>query len=200
MQRLFFADRGRMTKIVLLLVLITIFAVSAVWAAVTLQNFEGHWGGNRVTLIFSTGSEIDHSGFHVWRSEFNLDPENVNSTTATRLTTSPIIGNPCEALGFDYEYEDTTVDTTEYAYYYYLESLGCSSSAPEFFGSMDNPHSGLEVVVNPNAPQLKYKTYAPVVKHNSPAPIPTPEPTPIPMPTSTPTPLIWPTSTPNPIE
>jgi len=137
-------------------------------AAVTLESFSAVWQGDEVTLDFATGSEIDHAAFHVWRSDTNIPPSDVNSSNATRLTTNPILGqNACSSGTGLYTYVDN-VDTEEDIYYYYLESIACGSGGTVFFGSLEEENSGL-AVTNTGAPPL-VELYLPAIQVLNPEP------------------------------
>ncbi len=137
---------------------------------VAITYFDGEWDGvsNSVTLEFGTGSEVDHAAFHVWRSSSNVPPDDVSPNNAQRLTHGPILAeNACSAApGSEYIYLDTTVSATQDVYYYYLESIACSSAEPEFYGSGKIPDSGL-AVVNPNVPPDK-RLYMPLLHGEAP--------------------------------
>lgn len=149
----------RKMRLGLLITLLWLAVVSTALASVSLENFEGSWNEepNEVTLLFATGSEIDHAAFHVWRSTANVPPSAVNQQNATRITITPILGeNACTSGAANYEFIDDTISVTEDRYFYYLESLSCTGGS-EFYGALDVLESGLEVR-NPNVP-LDQRTY-----------------------------------------
>lgn len=159
----------RHLRLILLTLFLLLLTVVPAYASVSLESFTGSWTGNVVTLEFSTGSEVDHAGFHVWRSDTNVAPEDVNSTTATRLTDELIVSSSaCSLTGFDYVYEDTTVDGGVEVYYYYLESFPCSSADPTFYGDLQNEGSGL-AIANPGEPALT-TLYLPLIQVLNPEP------------------------------
>lgn len=159
----------RHLRLLLLTTFLLLLTILPAYASVSLESFTGSWAGDEVTLEFSTGSEIDHAGFHVWRSATNLAPEDVNSTTATRLTSGLIIGgSACTATGFDYTYVDTTIDNGEDVYYYYLESIACGTADPTFYGDLQEEGSGL-VIANPGEPALT-TLYLPLIQVLNPEP------------------------------
>ncbi|MCJ7737483.1 MAG: hypothetical protein MUQ10_09255, partial [Anaerolineae bacterium] len=47
--------------------------VSAVWAAVTIANFEVEAGEEEINAYWETASEIGNLGFYIWRSESHGD-------------------------------------------------------------------------------------------------------------------------------
>lgn len=163
--------RGRLGIVTGLLLMLGVMSAAVVWAAVTIENFEGEWqtDQDRVHLIFSTGSELDHTGFYVWRSDTNLPPADVDDTNAVRLTDELIVGNSCQAVGFDYTYDDTTIDPTKEQYYYYLESIPCSGGDSTFYGSQTAENSGLEVV-NSNPTEPTYSVYMPLAQRGDATP------------------------------
>lgn len=121
------------------------------YANVELNYFVGRWiASERVLLEWESASELDNGGFHVWRSEQNLPIDSqgqIDTTQATRLTSVPITNAPvnCSILGDQYGFADETVGTEVTTYYYYLESLPCTSTTSTFYGNADSS-GGLEVV------------------------------------------------------
>lgn len=136
---------------ILLTTIFVSFGAAMVQAAVSLEAFTGSWSGNTVTLEFATGSEIEHAAFHVWRAANDIAPNQVTSNTATRLTTSPILGqSACTSGSGDYTFVDSNLGSGT-TYYYFLESITCGSSDSEFYGAINDPDSGLRLT-SPNAP------------------------------------------------
>jgi hypothetical protein len=159
----------RSLRLIILTTFVVLLTSMSVYAAVTLESFTGVWQADEVTLAFETGSEIDHAAFHVWRSTTNIIPGEVNSSNATRLTENPIIGqNACNAGQGTYTYVDDTVEVDEDVYYYYLESLPCTSGDTVFFGALDSKDSGL-AVTNPGTPE-NITLYLPLIQVLNPEP------------------------------
>ncbi|MGH2542218.1 MAG: hypothetical protein ACRDIB_05465, partial [Ardenticatenaceae bacterium] len=149
-------QKFRRAAIFALLAVLLLASTVAVYADVDITFFAGTWGDDAVNLAWGTGSEINISGFHVWRSEENLPiDENgqIPTSLATRLTEEPITAhNPCTPTGDEsYTYVDDTVSDNVDVYYYYLEAIDqCIGTGSEFVGDGD---SGLEVT-NPGPPNL----------------------------------------------
>src|SRR5687767_8747093 len=107
----------RRGALVALLAILLLASTVAVHADVDITFFIGSWSGESVNLAWGTGSEINISGFHVWRSESNLPiDENgqIDTSQATQLTAAPIpADNPCTGVGSDdpYTFVDDTVST-----------------------------------------------------------------------------------------
>lgn len=118
------------------------FAIT-LYAAIDLNFFQGVWNGNQVTLNWETGTELNHSAFHIWRSTENLLIDvsfQIDTSQAERLTSGFILNpdsNPCTSQGYEYQYVNDTVDENREAYYYYLETFNCSDGNSEFQGSLE---------------------------------------------------------------
>lgn len=93
--------------------------------AVTLNGFESYATEESILLQWETASELNNSGFHLYRS---TDLE----ATPTLLTDELI---PSQAQGsnegFAYQWADTTV-TANTTYYYWLESVSQSGQTERF--------------------------------------------------------------------
>lgn len=129
----------------------TLFATYVTYADVTLLTFNGGWDAQEgVILHFATENDIDHAAFHVWRSTENLDPDNVNTANATRVTVSPILSEyACQGEGSSYTFTDTAIEENITEYYYYLETIPCAPNFPIFYGDLMDSNSGFRVT-NPN--------------------------------------------------
>ncbi len=137
----------RMALAILITTIPIPFGASMVQASVSLEDFDGSWtASDGVVITFETGSENEHAAMHVWRSTTDISPDDVNNTTATRLTTQPIIGqNACSASGgATYDYPDTTASASVATYYYFLESISCNGPS-EFYGDDDRANGGLRL-------------------------------------------------------
>ena len=152
-------------------------------AAVTVTSFEAQAGDGQVLILWSTGTEVNSSGFYVTRStEQNGDYVRISgfiASTGDQLT------------GDDYDYPDTDV-VNGTTYYYRLEAIDTSNRS-EFFGPISalpgvaTPTPTLTPTVDPNA--------SPTIT-NTPGPSPTASITPSPtltlaatrVPTGTPVP------------
>lgn len=115
-----------------------LLVVSVAYASVDILNFQAIWQGNQVNLSWQTGNELDHTGFHVWRSEENLPIVNgkIDFTRSVRLSPS-MIRNPataCTSSGSSYTFQDRNVIDTDQRFYYYLESYNCNNSETVFMG------------------------------------------------------------------
>lgn len=117
-----------------LLSLVLVLSLSTAYASVEIQYFIGTWLGNRIDLEWETASELDHFGFHLWRSTEDLPVVNgqIDRTRAERLTSEPIV-NPSGACtpsqSHVYTYTDMFSPPGEDVYYYYLESLDCQGGS-----------------------------------------------------------------------
>lgn len=140
----------RLSLTVALGLLASLFVLAVALAAVELSYFHGSWQGNQVVLHFGTGSETDHAAFYVWRSTTDLPIVNgqIDTSQATRLNpASPIVNpdGPCANTGQDYQFTDGTASPSPGVYFYYLESLDCTSGGSTFYGAGDG---GLRVAPN----------------------------------------------------
>lgn len=121
------------------------------YANVELNYFVGRWiATDAVLLEWESASELDNGGFNVWRSEQDLPINSqgqIDTAQATKLNSVPITNPPvnCSIQGDMYSFTDSTVDSEETTYYYYLESLPCTSATSTFYGNADSS-GGLEVI------------------------------------------------------
>ena len=80
-----------------LLSLLALFVITtAVYSAIELNYFTAEWNGDQVTLRWETGTELNHAGFHVWRSTQNLEVDEnfqIDKDQAQRVTDQLIL-NP----------------------------------------------------------------------------------------------------------
>lgn len=104
-------------------------------AAVEITYFEAAWDGTSVRLTWGTGSENDHAGFDLWRSETLIDSEDPATieAQATRLTTQTIYNpsGPCLSTGRDYEFVDSSPPSSD-EFWYYLQSHNCDGATSSF--------------------------------------------------------------------
>ena len=143
----------KMLTVVSALLGLLLFAVVA-QAAVELLYFTGVWTNDGSLLSWGTESEQDSQGFYLWRSTENLQVVNGTLNTAQATKVSPFIpgvNGGCDPLnGDDYSFTDTTANPNEDAYYYFIESLNCSSAGSVFYGDNGNL-DGSGVLVVPGA-------------------------------------------------
>jgi hypothetical protein len=132
--------RGVLAGLVAGLALLVLYG-PATHAAVDLAYFMGRWDGSIIRLTWGTGSEVDHAGFHLWRSTENLPivDGQIDRSRATRLSDSPILSPVvCPPAGYDYdEFVDAPPAPLQDTYYYYLESANCGGGS-EFNGDATN--------------------------------------------------------------
>jgi len=83
--------------------------------AISLLSFTAQGDGDTVKVEWVTAQEVNHLGFHLYRSTSRGGP-------FTRLTETLITGSPFSTIGRSYIYEDTRV-TPGTLYYYKLEDL-----------------------------------------------------------------------------
>jgi hypothetical protein len=138
----------------MLAALLLVIGGAVAHASVTLSRFIGEWNesGDAVRLQWSTGSETNHAYFNLWRSTVNLpigSNGQIDTSRATKLNTAPITSpSACSPGSYDYPiYTDATVSPTVNTYYYYLESINCTSGS-EFAGAATG--GGLEVTRETN--------------------------------------------------
>ncbi len=96
--------------------LFAVKAVSAVPSAVSLIDFSvEHVAVNEVNLRWETGTEIDHYGFNLYRSQTN----NFNDADLIHFAPAGVVGG--STSGAVYHYVDTNV--TDGQWWYWLESI-----------------------------------------------------------------------------
>jgi photosystem II stability/assembly factor-like uncharacterized protein len=96
--------------------------------AVDLTSFTADGGAKSVHLAWSTATELDNAGFHLWRS----DREDAGYV---RLTTALIPSEGGPTRGADYAYQDLAA-RPGHTYFYRLEAVDLNGSS-EFFGPID---------------------------------------------------------------
>jgi hypothetical protein len=152
---------SRLLRLILLTVVTPLLLLAVAHASVDLNYFVGEFQGNQVVLRFETASETDHAAFYLWRSTTNLPITDgqLDTTLATRVNAenAPIL-NPngfCTLEGHTYTYTDTTVSAAVNVYYYYLESIDCTTGNSTFYGNEANS-AGLMV--------SRHVLYLPIVR------------------------------------
>jgi hypothetical protein len=100
--------------------------VGVSWAGLVLTHFEAAWQGNVVRLTWGVASQIEVAGFRLYRSSAPLEPDQVASR-AEPLTPEPIFpdGACVATTGAEFEYSDTTANTTTPVYYYWVAVIDC---------------------------------------------------------------------------
>lgn len=130
---------------VLLLALIVLMLVlaSAAYANVELNYFIAEYTNGSVGLEWQSASETDSAGFNLWRSEENLPivegQIDTSSESVVKINDQPIL-NPdgsCGIAGHTYMETDPLDNADQQVYYYYLESIACSSGS-SFYGDEGN--------------------------------------------------------------
>lgn len=171
----------RRSKSWFLTLMVTLFCVSPVLAAVTVVDFFAEGYEDQVSLFWETASETGNAGFYVWRSdsEFGDDYEmiavfNVN----LEVTETFIPGEGDDTSGGSYEVEDRNVEPGRRYYY----KLADSPSDEAIESTFSDPVSATVLGTAPPATSTKTPT---------PTPTSTPTPTPsasgsTPVPTATP--------------
>lgn len=176
--------------VVVLAVGLFILGARAVGAAVELAYFDGEWQSDRVVLTWGTGSETDHAAFNLYRHTTDLSPSEVLSQ-ATKLNDNPIYSDTaCTPAGNDYQWEDSTVDTSHAAYHYWLESLNCTGGS--------EVSADAHIVVTLDVPTPTPTATETLIPTDTPTRTPTPTVTLTPTTTQTPTETLTPTITPTP--
>lgn len=157
--------KTRGIRLITLVTLLLIIAGAVAYASVTLADFDGEWNesGDAVLLQWETGSETDHVYFNVWRSTENLpigSNGQIDTSRATKVNPNPITSpSACSAAGYEYPiYTDDTVNPAVDTYYYYLESVNCTSGS-EFAGD-PTTNGGLAVTKSDNGTM---NTYLPLI-------------------------------------
>ena len=159
--------RPRAIVLGLLLLGLLAIAVSVVWAAVTIANFEVEPGEGEINAYWETASEIGNLGFYIWRSESYDDgydklPLDVNPQ-------EQFISSDDEWLGSYYEFVDVQV-TPGILYYYKVQDVPANGSTGDFVG--------------PESAMIELETETP--PPDTATPTPTVTPTPVPGATETP--------------
>ncbi len=176
----------RYLRVLLLVLLAALTAVSAARANVTLVSFTATPGNGQVTLNWETATEIDTAGFFIRRSE---------STEGVFNRVSDFIPAEGDSLtGATYEYVDDGL-TGGTTYYYQLEAIDYDQSV-EFFGPISATLPGGAATSTPTATSISSATpTATSAATGSPTATETPSSTRTPTRTPTPTPTRTPTRT-----
>ena len=111
---------------IVMAVVLLIFGISVVKAAVTLLSFEAFPGDQQVILEWETGTETDMLGFYIVRN----DQINGNYTRVSNFIFAQ--GSPVSGLVYQYIDKNLTNGT---AYYYKLETVD-NTYQSEFFGPL----------------------------------------------------------------
>jgi len=106
-------------------------AVSAVWAAVTIANFEVEAGEEEINAYWETASEIGNLGFYLWRSESH-DDGYVKLPIDPPPPTQQFIPSEDFGMGSFYEFIDVQV-TPGILYYYKLQDVP-ENGTGDFYG------------------------------------------------------------------
>jgi hypothetical protein len=140
--------KTRAIHLITLAALLFIIGGAVAYASVSLSRFEGQWNasGTAVLLQWETGSETNHLRFNLWRSTENLPISasgQIDTSRAIKVEEFPPSQAACSSAGHQYPiYTDDTVDPNVDTYYYYLESVNCTTGS-EFEGAATG--GGLEV-------------------------------------------------------
>jgi len=145
-------------------------AVSVVWAAVTIANFEVEAGEEEINAYWETASEIGNLGFYVWRSESHDDGYDKLPLDAPQ---EQFIPSEDFGMGSFYEFVDVQV-TPGILYYYKVQDVPANGSTGELVG----PESAI----------IELETLTPSPDTATPTSTATPTPTPTPVPGATETP------------
>ena len=137
-------------------------AASAVWAAVTIANFEVEAGEDEINAYWETASEIGNLGFYIWRSESHDD--GYGKLPLDVAPQEQFIPSEDFGMGYFYEFIDVQV-TPGILYYYKVQDVPANGTTGDYVG----PESAM-------------------IEPDTPTPTPTMTQTPIPGATATPLP------------
>lgn len=120
-----------MKRIITLTILLFIFLGAQVASAsVNLVYFRTRATTDSIVLEWGTESELNNSGWFIWRTEENTDSF-FEADNPTRVNDRPIA--PFGDLGGEYEFEDTSA-ATDTTYYYWLQDVD-TSGASKYHGA-----------------------------------------------------------------
>jgi hypothetical protein len=125
-------------------------AVSAVWAAVTIANFEVEAGEEEINAYWETASEIGNLGFYLWRSESHDDGYVKLPLDAPQ---EQFIPSEDFGMGSFYEFVDVQV-TPGILYYSKVQDVPANGTTGDFVG----PESAM---IEPETPDTATPTPIP---------------------------------------
>jgi len=107
---------------------------------ITLASFTAQFNNDELTLYWATYSEIDNTGWNIYRAELNL------FSSSVKINSDLIEGNGTTSFISEYEFIDDTSFEFDKTYWYWIQSIDYSG-ATDLFGpisintdeSPDNP-------------------------------------------------------------